>query len=102
MPAQLKDLRQKDVISALALRFTVLTVARTKETAGCQWTDIDLSACTRTVQILKGGQAWQHVVPLSDQAIELLKGLLIEGKPVSEWVFPRSQSSRAAWARFDA
>ncbi len=33
-------------------------------------------------QILKGGrEPWQHQVPLSDQAIELLRGLLVDGKP---------------------
>jgi integrase len=40
------------------------------------------------VQILKGGNAWQHLVPLSDQAMDLLRGLLVDGKPVSEHVFP--------------
>lgn len=38
--------------------------------------------------ILKGGQAWQHLVPLSEQALQLLNGLLVDGKPASEWVFP--------------
>lgn len=88
MPALLKELGQEEVISALAMRFTILTVARTKETRGCRWPDIDLTGRTRTVQILKGGQAWQHVVPLSGQAIELLQGLLVDGKPASEWVSP--------------
>jgi integrase len=87
--ALLKDLeKQEDVISAACLRFTILTVARTKESTGCRWPEIDMVARTRGVQILKGGEAWQHLVPLSDQAIELLKGLLVDGKPASEWVFP--------------
>jgi integrase len=88
IPALLKDLQEENVISAAALRFTILTAARTKETAGCRWSDIDLVARTRTVQILKGGQAWQHLVPLSDKAIDLLQGLLVDGVPASEWVFP--------------
>lgn len=28
------------------------------------------------------------MVPLSDQAIKLLQGLMVDGKPASEWVFP--------------
>lgn len=88
MPALLKDLEKQDVMSALCARFTILTVARTKESTGCRWPDIDLAARTRTVQILKGGQAWQHVVPLSDQAIGLLRSLMVEGKPAGEYVFP--------------
>ena len=38
--------------------------------------------------ILKGGQARQHLVPLSEQALQLLNGLLVDGKPAFEWVFP--------------
>jgi integrase len=88
IPALLKDLAADRSISALCLRFTIFTVARTKETAPCPWTEINFANRTRTVQILKGGHAWQHVVPLSDQAIDLLRGLLVDGKPPSEHVFP--------------
>ncbi len=88
MPTLLKGLEKLDVISAICLRFTILTVARTKESTSCAWTDVDMVARTRGVQILKGGEAWQHLVPLSDQAIELLKSLLVDGNPASEWVFP--------------
>jgi integrase len=88
MPTLLKDIDKLDVISAICMRFTILTVARTKESTACGWSQIDMAARTRGVQILKGGKAWQHLVPLSDQAIELLKSLLVDGKPASEWVFP--------------
>jgi integrase len=88
MPALLRDLKKQDVISAVCMRFTILTVARTKESTKCRWPEIDLAGRTRGVQILKGGEAWQHLVPLSDQAIDLLKDLLVDGKPASEWVFP--------------
>jgi len=70
------------------MRFTILTVARTKESVTCRWSEVDFAARTRGVQILKGGHAWQHLVPLSEQAIELLRGLLVDGKPASEYVFP--------------
>jgi integrase len=88
MPALLKDLEKLDVISAVCMRFTILTVARTKESTACRWSEIDMNARTRGVQILKGGQAWQHLVPLSDQAMDLLRGPLVDGKPVGEHVFP--------------
>jgi len=70
------------------MRFTILTAARTKESIACRWADIDLDAHTRVVQILKGGRAWQHQVPLSDQAVELLQSLMVSGKSASEFVFP--------------
>lgn len=88
VPVLLKDLEKLDVISAICLRFTILTVARTKESTSCASADVDMAARTRRVQILKGGTAWQHLVPLSEQAIELLKGLLVDGEAASEWVFP--------------
>jgi len=88
VPALLKDLEKQDVISAVCLRFTILTVARTKESTRCRWSEVDMDARTRGVQILKGGEAWQHLIPLSDQAIDLLRGLMVDGKPVGEHVFP--------------
>ena len=88
MPALLGDLIADQSISSFCLRFTILTVARTKEAVVCRWADVDLAARTRSVQILKGGRAWQHVIPLSDQALELLRGLLVDGKPADELVFP--------------
>jgi integrase len=88
MPALLKALLADPSISATCMRFTILTVARTNESVACRWSDVDFAARTRGVQILKGGQAWRHLIPLSDQAIELLRGLLVDGKPASEYVFP--------------
>lgn len=88
LPDLMKALKKQDLISAICMRFTILTVARTKESTACQWSEIDMEARTRGVQILKGGDAWQHLIPLSDQAIDLLKGLMVEGAPVGEHVFP--------------
>jgi len=88
VPALLNDLKADGTITALCLQFTILTVARTKETTSCRWSEVDLTARTRGVQILKGGQALQHLIPLSDQAIELLRGLMVDGKPIGEHVFP--------------
>jgi integrase len=95
MPALFADLTADQSISAHCIRFTILTVARTNEAVACRWTEIDFAARTRGVQILKGGQAWQHLIPLSDQTIELLRGLRVDGKPVGDFVFPaRERRSR--------
>ncbi len=88
MPALMKDLQADASISAVCFRFTILTVARTNESTSCPWPDIDFDARTRCVQILKGGKSWRHMIPLSTQAIGLLQGLLVEGKPVGNHVFP--------------
>jgi integrase len=88
MPALIAALGADSAVAALCMRFTILTVARTKESTACRWSEVDFAARTRAVQILKGGREWQHFVPLSDQAIELLRGLLVDGKAISEHVFP--------------
>jgi integrase len=88
MPALMTALSADSALAALCMRFTILTVARTKESTACRWSEVDFAARTRGVQILKGGHIWQHMVPLSDQAMELLRGLLVDGKPASEHVFP--------------
>ena len=87
MPELLRALCADKSMSALCLRFTILTVARTKEAIACRWPEVDFLAKTRVVAILKGGHAWQHTVPLSDQAIDLLRGLLVDGKPNGEYIF---------------
>src|SRR5262249_23599556 len=39
--------------------------------------------------VLKGGrEPWQHQVPLSDQALALLRTLLVNDAPPTEYVFP--------------
>jgi hypothetical protein len=79
MPALLKDLEKQDVISALCMRFTILTVALTKEATACP-VDGHRPSGPHEKGAVKGGEAWQHMVPLSEQAIDLLRGLVLEGK----------------------
>ena len=59
---------------AKALAFIVLTAARSGETLGMTWDEVDLAAATWTIPAsrMKAGKA--HVVPLSDQAISILRG----------------------------
>jgi len=53
------------------LRFLLLTLARRSEAASAEWGDIDMVARTWTIPRTKNGQP--HVVPLSNQAVELLR-----------------------------
>jgi integrase len=69
-------------LAALALEFTILTAARTGETVGAQWSEIDLTEKTWFVPKgrIKGGR--EHRVVLSDRAIEILQSLpKEEGNP---------------------
>ena len=61
-----------------ALRFLLLTLARRSEVTSAAWRDIDFVARTFTIPRTKNGQP--HAVPLSDQAIALLREIG-PGKP---------------------
>jgi integrase len=70
-----------------ALRFTILTSARTNETLFASWAEIDLDDRVWVVpsERMKAGR--EHVVPLSQPAIdELLRARPFSG--ASEFVFP--------------
>lgn len=73
LPEFMTELRERDSLSALALEFTILTVARTGEVIGAEWrSEIDLEAKVWTIPAsrMKGGVP--HKVPLCDRAVEIL------------------------------
>ena len=92
MPAFMVDLRSRESVSARALEFTILTAARTGETIGAKWVEIDLDAKTWTVPALRMKAHRQHTVPLSDRAVAILRDLPREvGSP---FVFSGAKAKR--------
>ena len=81
-------LRLSETITAKALEFTILTAARTGETIGARWSEIDLDAKTWTIpgERMKAGA--EHRVPLSDRAVEMLQTLLPFRTSPMSFVFP--------------
>jgi integrase len=73
MGAFMAGLETQDGVAALALRFTILTAARTGEAIGARWSEIDTKAAVWTVpaERMKAGQ--EHRVPLSDAALAVLR-----------------------------
>ena len=73
VPAVMAELAKMDSTSARALRFTILTAARTGEVLGATWDEVDMAAKVWTVpaERMKAGKA--HRVTLSDAAIAVLK-----------------------------
>jgi integrase len=73
-------------VAPRALEFTILTAARSGETLGARWDEIDLQAGLWTVpaERMKAGKG--HRVPLSERAIDILKEL--QRLQTSEFVFP--------------
>jgi len=68
-------LRKRDGMSARALEFVALTACRSGEVRGAAWDEIDLDAMLWTVPggRMKAGK--EHRVPLTGEAVALLKAL---------------------------
>jgi integrase len=64
-------LKTSDRPHAAVLRFLLLTMARLNEATRAKWRDVDLSEKTWTITETKNGQP--HIVPLSKQALALLR-----------------------------
>jgi integrase len=85
MGAFVRELRKQDGMGATALEFTILTAARTGEVIGARWDEFDLPSKTWTIPPERMKAEKEHLVPLCDRAIEILKELQPLG---GEFVFP--------------
>ena len=77
VPAIVQQLRNMDGIAARALEFTILTAARSGETMGTTWSEIDREQAIWTVPAsrMKAGKA--HRVPLVGRAVEILSEMAL-------------------------
>jgi integrase len=75
MPEFMTELRAVDTIGSKALQFTIFTAARTGETIGAKWPEIDLAAKIWTVPADRMKAAKEHRVPLCADMVALLKSL---------------------------
>lgn len=86
MGSFMADLRKREGMGARALEFAILTAARSGEVRGMTWDEVDFQSRIWTVpaERIKAGK--QHKVPLSPDALSILKNLpRFEGTP---YVFP--------------
>ncbi len=86
------DLRQCKGTAAKALEFLILTATRSGEVRGAQWQELDLQAKIWTIpsERMKAGK--EHVIPLCDDAVNLLKELpRFEG---NDLIFPAARGSQ--------
>jgi integrase len=86
------ELTQQVSISALALRFAILTAARTGEVVGAQWSEIDLQNLVWTVPLERMKARVEHRVPLSDAAVQVLHEVARLG--TEGFVFPGRQPGK--------
>ena len=75
VPAFMVELSDNGSVSALALRFLILTATRTTETLQAQWSELDLEAAIWTIPASRMKGKREHRVPLSDAALGTLASL---------------------------
>jgi integrase len=85
MPDFLAKLRAKEGSSARALEWTILTACRTGDAIGAQWPEVNEQEKLWTVPASrlkgrKGANRRDHVVPLSERAMEILQTLPRDGE----------------------
>lgn len=73
LPAVYRQIAAVQGQSALALRFLILTAARSGEVRGMVWSEVDLEAGVWIVPAARMKGKKEHRVPLSRQAVELLR-----------------------------
>ena len=92
----------RDSVAARALRFTILTAARTGETLGATWGEVDVAKALWVVPAARMKARKEHRIPLSDAALDVLREVaalrasddpgepifpgLMPGKPLSNMV----------------
>jgi integrase len=91
IPDFMVELRGREAMAAAALEFTILTAARTIETLGATWDEIDLKAGIWVIPGSRMKKGREHRVPLSGRAIELLEQTQQLGSP---YLFPASKGGR--------
>lgn len=75
VPAFMRGLAERDARARRALRFTILTAARTDEVVSATWSEFDLKQKLWTVPASRMKAGRMHTVPLSDPAIAILATL---------------------------
>lgn len=74
-PRWFAALRERDGIGSRALEFAALTAARSQEVRGARWDEIDLDAAMWIVPAERMKMDREHRVPLTADAVALLKSL---------------------------
>lgn len=94
VPAFLADLRKRDALSALALEFTILTAARSSETMGMRWSEVDTDKAVWTIPKGRMKAGREHRVPLSLRALAIIEKATEFGTDPDAFVFPGRREGR--------
>ena len=75
LPRWWADLQNREGMAARALQFLTLTAARSGEVRGMTWDEVDLEARLWTVPAERMKMSREHRVPLTDEAVAILRAL---------------------------
>ena len=92
VPAFMQRLIALPGVSAMALRFIILTAARSGEAVGARWSEIDLSKKIWTVPKERMKAKREHRVPLPDAAVDILNMMMAVKS--GDFVFPGQLHNR--------
>ena len=92
MPDFMAQLRTREGAGALALRFAILTAARSGEVRRARWHEFDLDEAVWTVpaERMRGGR--EHRVPLCEVALSILRSM--DAVREGALVFPGARADR--------
>ncbi len=96
MPAFMAALRERDGVAARALTFAILCVARTGEVRFARWREIDFEHAVWTVPAERMKARRRHRVPLSAEAVAVLRDMEKMGRGPASLIFPSTARSAAA------
>jgi integrase len=88
---------EQEGASARALEFAILTAARTGETLGATWSEIDFDGKVWTIPAKRMKAGKEHRVPLSSRVVEIvrsMKELAGQNVPADAFVFPGARRGR--------
>jgi integrase len=90
----MRELAERPATSARALEFTILTAARSSETTGMTWREVDLDQRIWTVPKSRMKAGVEHKVPLNARACELLEELRPTRLAPKAYVFQSSTGNK--------
>jgi integrase len=93
LPAFMSDLRNRQITTALALEFAILTAGRSGEVLGARWDEFDLDRAVWTIPAARMKAGREHRVPLPKRALEIVT--VMQEERTSDFVFPGQKAGKA-------
>ena len=91
LPPFIEKIRTSEKPSARCVIFGILTAVRAQEAVGARWSEVDLDEAVWTIPPERMKMKREHRIPLSRQAIEILRAQRERVSEKCEFIFPSPQ-----------